>query len=313
MIDITNFEKAASDFEGSERKFAIFYNNEVYMIKEPDPVREKNNELHYMNNTYSEYIGCKIFETLDIPVQETFLAKYTRPDGKIETVIACKDFREKGEQLYEADKFAKSLIDSSNITKPDLEDIQHIFYSVQPKLNENAEQRFWDTFVIDGLIGNPDRHLGNWGFLSKDRINFTLAPIYDCGSSLGALVSDKVIQKCLEKPGIMSNVECNLSARFLINGERVTYREVFNNPPEKLKKSMKEIIPKIDLTKIAKIINSTPDINESREKYIFDSLKMRYEQILLRSLKKLHKTELTQKVTEKSINKQKLDNKKSKE
>ena len=61
MIDITDCEQIASDFEGSERKFAILYNGEPYMVKEPDPVRDKNNLLSYMNNTFSEHIGCKIF------------------------------------------------------------------------------------------------------------------------------------------------------------------------------------------------------------------------------------------------------------
>ena len=65
MIDITDCEQIASDFEGSERKFAILYNGEPYMVKEPDPVRDKNNLLSYMNNTFSEHIGCKIFEMLD--------------------------------------------------------------------------------------------------------------------------------------------------------------------------------------------------------------------------------------------------------
>ena len=40
-------------------------------------------------------------------------------------------------------------------------------------------------FVIDSLIGNTDRHNGNWGFLvnkSTDKIKFS--PIYDCGSCL---------------------------------------------------------------------------------------------------------------------------------
>lgn len=55
MIDITHCQKVASDFEGSERKFAILYHDAVYMIKEPDPIREKNHELSYMNNTFSEY------------------------------------------------------------------------------------------------------------------------------------------------------------------------------------------------------------------------------------------------------------------
>ena len=140
MIDITSCEKVASDFEGSERKFAILYNDEVYMIKEPDPIREQNNELSYMNNTFSEHIGCQIFKLLQIPTQDTFLATYTRPDGKSEIVVACKDFRKSGEQLYEADKFAKSLIDSRNMTKPDYTDIQKIFAEVKDQMTEDAEQ-----------------------------------------------------------------------------------------------------------------------------------------------------------------------------
>lgn len=44
---------------------------------------------------------------------------------------------------------------------------------------------FWNMFIVDAFIGNWDRHNGNWGFLyniSTDEI--TLAPVYDCGSSL---------------------------------------------------------------------------------------------------------------------------------
>ena len=188
MIDITNCEQLISDFEGSERKFAISYNGNTYMVKEPDPIREKNNELSYMNNTFSEHIGCRIFSMLDIPVQETFLAKYTRSDGKTEIVVACKDFRENGQQLYEADKIAKSMIDSREAKKPDFQDIERIFKRVENHMAENVRQRFWDSFVVDALIGNKDRHLGNWGFLSSDQRHLKLAPVYDCGSSLGALI-----------------------------------------------------------------------------------------------------------------------------
>ena len=287
MIDIINCQKVASDFEGSERKFAILYHNEVYMIKEPDPIREKNNELSYMNNTFSEHIGCQIFKLLHIPVQDTFLATYTRPDGKNEIVVACKDFRKSGEQLYEADKFAKSLIDSRNMTKPDYTDIQKIFNEVKVQMTEDAEQRFWEIFVIDGLIGNKDRHLENCGFFSSDRIHLTLAPVCDCGSSLGALVDEAVLQKCLDKPGLMSNMECNISTRFLVHGRRVTYREVFNCPTEKLASAMKWIIPQIDMKQIEKLVENIPGLSPLRKMYMLVSMKMRYEQILCRAMKKL--------------------------
>lgn len=292
MIDITCCEQIASDFEGSEKKFAIFYNSAAYMIKEPDPIREKNNQLSYMNNTFSEHIGCKIFQLLDMPVQETFLAKYTRSDGKTEIVVACKDFRAPGEQLYEADKFAKSLINSNNISKPDYTEIMKIFKKVSSHLSEDAEQRFWDTFVVDALIGNKDRHLGNWGFLSKDRVHLTLAPIYDCGSSLGALVDEEKIKLCVEKDGIMSNMECNIGTRFTINGKYCTYREVLFNPPLKLIKSINNIVPKINLKAIDMLINSIPALDSKRKEFMIKSISMRYEQILKRALRKVAKCQV---------------------
>ena len=30
---------------------------------------------------------------------------------------------------------------------------------------KEIKEKFWDMFVIDSLIGNTDRHNGNWGFL----------------------------------------------------------------------------------------------------------------------------------------------------
>lgn len=293
MIDITGCEQIASDFEGSERKFAILYNGEPYMVKEPDPVRDKNNLLSYMNNTFSEHIGCKIFEMLDIPIQETFLAEYTRYDGKKEIVVVCKDFRTSGEQLYEADKFAKSLIESNRATKPDFTEIEKIFRKVEDKLldDEDVEQRFWDVFVVDALIGNKDRHLGNWGFLSKDKIHLYLAPVYDCGSSLGALVEDNRIEECLEKEGVMSSCECNISLRFKINKKDCTYRDVLFNPPDKLKKSMRSIIPSIDIVEINNLVDSVEGLSKNRKEFIKKSVLMRYENILKISLNKLRKTE----------------------
>ena len=291
MIDITNCTQIASDFEGSERKFAILYQNEAYMVKEPDPVREKNNKLSYMNNTFSEHIGCNIFKMLDLPVQETFLAQYTRSDGKSEIVVACKDFRQPGEQLYEADKYAKSIIDSKNITKPDYSEIEQIFNKVAPNLNEDVEQRFWDTFVVDAFIGNKDRHLGNWGFLSKDRINLTLAPIYDCGSSLGALIDNDRMKACMDKDGLMANLECNIYTNFTIKRQSVTYKDIMLNPSEKLIKSIKTIVPKIDIDKITSFIKEIPEMEKCRKEYIIKSLTMRYEKILKQAFNKIIKAE----------------------
>lgn len=57
-------------------------------------------------------------------------------------------------------------------------------------------EKFWDMFVIDALIGNTDRHNGNWGFLldlESGKVKFV--PIYDCGSCLNPMLEDNEIEK----------------------------------------------------------------------------------------------------------------------
>ena len=56
--------------------------------------------------------------------------------------------------------------------------------------------KFWDMFIIDALIGNTDRHNGNWGFLyHKLDKTMMFAPIYDNGSCLNPLLEDEEISK----------------------------------------------------------------------------------------------------------------------
>jgi hypothetical protein len=73
MIDFNAGKKVANKFLGSEKKITMIYNGEVYMLKFPDPIREKNNDLSYINNQFSEHIGCCIFKDCGFSVQETVL------------------------------------------------------------------------------------------------------------------------------------------------------------------------------------------------------------------------------------------------
>lgn len=280
MLDITSCEQLWGDYEGSELKFAIDYNGKKYMVKKPDPARKSDLDLSYINNQYSEDLGCKIFASIDIPVQKTFLAKFN-DNGKLKIVVACQDFREPEELLFEADKLAKSFVNSQDMNKARLEDIQKILNEVQTKLSndENAENRFWDTFVVDAFIGNKDRHMGNWGFLSKDSRHLKLAPVYDCGSSLSSLMSDEQMEKAL-KDDTFKTHEYNIASCMSKDGKRIFYHEMFNNPPKALQDAILRIVPKINLNKINAIINQEEGMSEIRKNYIRKSIELRYERIL---------------------------------
>ena len=60
---------------------------------------------------------------------------------------------------------------------------------------------FWDMFIVDALIGNWDRHNGNWGFLyNPETDKVSLAPIYDCGSCLFPQADAEIMRKTLNDP-----------------------------------------------------------------------------------------------------------------
>ena len=53
-------------------------------------------------------------------------------------------------------------------------------------------------FIADALLGNFDRHNGNWGFLYDDaKGEAEIAPVFDCGSCLLPQADDKVMKKVL--------------------------------------------------------------------------------------------------------------------
>ena len=56
-------------------------------------------------------------------------------------------------------------------------------------------------FIVDALIGNWDRHNGNWGFLYNTVTDeIALAPGYDCGSCLFPQADEKIIPYGTAKP-----------------------------------------------------------------------------------------------------------------
>lgn len=293
MIDLTGCKEVFGDFAGSERKITLYYNNEKYMIKFPDPVREMKNDLSYMNNQFSEDIGCKIFKSIGIPVQETFLAKYTSPeDGKTRIVVACKDFRIKalGDQRVSAGNINLTNFHSNKRISTNIEDVNYIINKITTIDKEAVRERFWDTFVVDALIGNVDRHLDNWGFITDEDDNIIrMSPVYDCGSSLGALLSDEKMQAAINDESKFKDFEYNVASVYFMNGERIIYPSIFKSPPDDLKKAVLRIVPKINMKVVQDIVNNEEGMSNIRKTYLNKALTFRYEKVLVPSLHKIMK------------------------
>lgn len=270
MIDFNKGEERLNKYLGSEKKTTVLLNNELYMLKYPDPVRSKKlkDVLSYKNNQFSEHIGCSIFKSCDFNTQDTVLGDFTDTLGKSKVVVGCKDFTQNGGDLYEFAKLAgQTMVDDGKLGAT-IENVYNIINSSNLiKNKESIINGFWDMFVIDALIANPDRHFGNWGVFEKNG-NVQLAPIYDCGSSLGALLDDNNMTSLLEKPNLFKNQEFNVTSCYSLDGKKIFYHEIFKNPPKELRESIKLIVPKISIDKISAIIEGVPQMSDIRKVYL---------------------------------------------
>ena len=297
-IDFTNFERKNKTYAGANgSKISVVYNGETYMLKFP-PQAPRNNDMSYSNSCFAEYLGCKIYESIGVPVQEVILGTFTTKKGIEKIVVACKDFTVGGKTIQDFASLKNQIIDSErNGYGTELEDIKETFEQQTAVDPIELKKRFWDMFIVDAFIGNWDRHNGNWGFL-YDPINDKneLAPVFDCGSSLYPQADDKIMEKVLSDPDeLKARVYDIPTSAIKDNNSRINYYRYISSLNDRdCNAALKRIAPKIDLKKIESIIEETPFISELQKKFYKTMLKERYERIIEPSFKKLRKREREQ-------------------
>ena len=290
MIDFTNAVQKNKTYAGANGgKISVLYNGEQYMLKFP-PFPTINKEMSYTNSCISEYIGCKVFETVGIPVQETVIGTYTSK-GKEKVVVACKDFTSQGITLQDFASLKNRIIDSErNGYGTELTDILSTIDEQTAMDSETLKTRFWDMFIVDALIGNWDRHNGNWGFLYNNATDeVTLAPVFDCGSSLYPQADEDLMKKILSDKNELNHriFDIPLSA-VTYNGKKINYFKFLSEGkfPD-CNKALKRIASRIDMKKIYEIIDNTPTITELQKEFYKTMLTARKERIIDFSLNKL--------------------------
>ena len=201
FLDFTHLPQRKKTYAGANgQKISVVYEGEQYMLKFPVNA-SLNKEMSYANGCFSEYLGCQIFERIGIPVQKTMLGSYT-VNGRKKVVVACKDFTELGVTLQDFASLKNRMIDSERQGYgTELIDILQTIEEQTLINKEELSERFWDMFIVDALIGNWDRHNGNWGFLYDERQDeLALAPVYDCGSCLYPQADEKIMEQVLSNP-----------------------------------------------------------------------------------------------------------------
>lgn len=294
MIDFTNLPTKKKTYAGANgSKISVIYDGEQYMLKFPAGA-PKNKELSYANGCVSEYIGCHIFESIGINVQKTLLGTY-RKNGKEKIVVACKDFTKSGVVLQDFASLKNTIIDSEhNGYGTELSDIMKAIEEQQAVNPIALKEWFWNVFIVDALIGNWDRHNGNWGFLyNVDTDEMSVAPVFDCGSCLYPQADEEIMKATLE-----NKEEQNLRifsiplSGIKIDNSKINYFNFISSLQNRdCNKALKRILPKINMTEINHIIDETPYITDLQKTFYKTMLAQRKEKILDFSYDKLRKFE----------------------
>lgn len=276
MEDFNQYQELPNKYLGSDRKKTLLINGEKYLLKFPDPIRNKKYVLSYINNAVSEYLGCHIYESIGIPVQETRLGFYREKNGKTKVACACKDFCRNEFELYEVKALSLANTESENEEKGDVLDTLSVIRALP--IGEKLEEHFWDMFVVDALICNTDRHEGNWGVLMQTGPNndMLIAPVYDCGSSLVPLLADEELSFDVAK-----NYAVNARSASVLNGRRICFSQyILSMENSALNEAVKRIFPRINMNAIVKIIESIDCISEQRKVFYKDLIRITFEQTL---------------------------------
>ena len=291
MVDFTNCEINNFKYYGGKNggKICIKYNNEDYMIKFPG-INEEISKHGYSNSCISEYISCKIIKAIGLNVQETLLGKY-RINNIEKVVVACKDFTSSNTVLKQFAELKNSQIETSkNGYGTELREVIETIENQQIYDTKELKEFFWNMFIVDTLLGNFDRHNGNWGFLiNEEKQKIDIAPIYDCASCLYPQLTDERIDE------IINNQE-EIDARVYIfptsalknNEKKINYFDFISNlQNQDCNEALLRIFPRINLKQINNIIDQTEGISEIRKDFYKKMISERYEKILKYSYEKM--------------------------
>ena len=282
MIDFTDAMEELNNYKGSEKKKTLIYDGKKYLVKFPDPVREKNKNISYINNAFSEYVGSNVFRICGFKTQNTLLGTYTY-NGKEKIVCACEDFTDENHVLYEFENLALSANPDKKI-ETELSDIMEVIDSLEKisklSIKDDIKKKFWDMFVVDSIIGNTYRHNGNWGILVDTQNNCAnFAPIYDCGSCLNPMLEDHGLEKLNNAE--IKNLAVNSYSCLKENGKKINYMQYIQDCKENKNKDCNEaiirIFPQVNIEEINKFIMEIPCISNARKNFYKEIINFRYE------------------------------------
>ena len=160
IINLSKFRNTKK-YDGNTPKFGVTLNGIEYIAKFG---RDSDNDC----SVYCEDVASRFINNLGYKAHITHLV--ANNDGKM--AVLMKDFTSDGSELHQFKDTKQSSEDTGledkSYTDSDVCDLitKHTKLGVSYK---DALLQFWHMFLLDAILGNRDRHHGNWGVLSTQK------------------------------------------------------------------------------------------------------------------------------------------------
>lgn len=187
MLDISDIRPNGKSYNGNTKKSGITYNGIDYIVKFP-----KSDDM----SVYCEYIASELICSIGVPCHKVELGIY---NGTVVAII--QDFTSGTKLTLHSYKDTKQSSEDTDIGDKEYT-YDDVIYLIDKHLKmsdsdkTDAQNKFWDMFICDAIIGNRDRHWGNWGYLNNGN-GYKFAPLYDNGAGLYPGIN-KVIDQYME-------------------------------------------------------------------------------------------------------------------
>lgn len=252
VLEDVTYDKYA-DYGGRARKIGIIVDGMRYLVKFQGRETTRN-----ADSVISEYLSSHIACAFGIPAHETTIVSI---DGEL--AVACKNFEGPGERHIDFDRLMRRHYASKDVGKrltiAQIREVLNTDRQLAPAIEENRRS-FWDMFVFDAIVGNHNRHAGNWGYLVRPVSDVARqSPVCDNASTLYPTVSEDHMPRILEDAKeVARRVILFPNSAIEHRGHRLSYYDVLMSGYAGSPAAVERLAPSVDRQGMFEIVDETP-------------------------------------------------------
>ena len=183
-LDLNKY-KNLKFYDGTTRKYGITYKGKDYIVKYPKNSMDTSHISEYVASHFINNLGYKAHNTL---LKDTTNGLCVLVEDFINTLGLLHTYADTQQSSEGTDISTKSY------TYEDIQYMIKMHTKIPDYLKQQALYQFWVMFFLDAILGNRDRHRGNWGYIVGMDNQYYVAPLFDNGGSLFPNVLTRISQ-----------------------------------------------------------------------------------------------------------------------